>query len=68
MSDGHDRRIEIKQPFRHKAHEHVRQELKYWVGIDARLADDETLKNLTLNAYNHVKEQYTKKGFNRTLS
>lgn len=42
--------------------------LKYWVGIDARLADDETLKNLTLNAYNHVKEQYTKKGFNRTLT
>lgn len=37
--------------------------LKYWVGIDARLADDETLKNLTLNAYNHVKEQYTKKRF-----
>lgn len=36
--------------------------LKYWVGIDACVADDETLKSLTLNAYHHVKEQYAKKG------
>lgn len=39
--------------------------LRYWVGIDSRLADDETLKDLTLNAYHHVKEQYTKKGSHR---
>ena len=39
--------------------------LKYWVGIDARLADDESIKSLTLNAYHHVKEQYTKKGSGR---
>lgn len=39
--------------------------LKYWVGIDARLADDETLKSLTLNAYHHVKEQYAKKSNGR---
>lgn len=34
---------------------------KHWIGIDARLASDELLKELTCNSYNIVKAKHSKK-------
>jgi predicted DNA-binding protein (MmcQ/YjbR family) len=34
---------------------------KYWIGVDANVAEDALLRDLTRNSYEIVKAKYTKK-------